>query len=252
MNKWIIGFAVTTLFLTTFVTTGFTEEPQGLQFRIAPYIWYNGINGDVTINGNKIDFEKDASDLIKAVDWGVSAQGLVQYKRFLFWGAFDYFSLSTDELDAEDRPQHGKLDTDELLYEVAVGYLVDGFFEGQTFELLAGVRVLNIDNDLTIYATGNTISKDIDLTDPIFVVRPYIPVFPSKIKNLALIPTFAIGGGGDSDLVWELFPEIQYQFTETIAGRLGYRTVGYEFDGSGDNELDLNFEGLVAGMSFTF
>ena len=75
---------------------------------------------------------------------------------------------------------------------------------------------------------------------------------PSKIKNLALIPTFAIGGGGDSDLVWELFPEIQYQFTETIAGRLGYRTVGYEFDGNGDNELDLNFEGLVAGMSFTF
>lgn len=252
MRTWIAGIAITAFLITAFASTGMTQEPQGWQFRIAPYAWLNGIEGTMTINDNDIDFDKSASDLIDAVEWGASAQGLVQYNRFLFWGAIDYFSLSTNELDVNDQPKRGKLDTEELLYEVAMGYLVDGFYEGQTFELLAGARVLNIDNDLKIYATGNTIRKDVDLADPIFIIRPYIPIFPSKIKNLTFVPTFAIGGGGDSDLVWELFPELQYQFTKTIAGRIGYRTVGYEFDGKGDNELDINFAGLVAGVAFTF
>lgn len=227
-------------------------EPEGWGFEIMPYVWFAGIEGDMTVNGRDIDFDRDAEDLFDAVEVGGSLLGVVQYNRFLFWGQVDYFELSTDELNVEDRPQGGRLDSDMLLVEAAVGYQVDGFAEGQTFDLLVGVRHLDIENDLEVFGVGRA-SRDSDATDPIFVVRPSIPLFPSKIKGLRFNPTLAIGGGGDSELVWELFPQIQYHFTPNIAMRLGYRTVGYEFDGDGnDNELDFRLAGLIFGLGGTF
>ena len=227
-------------------------EPKGWSFEIMPYVWFAGLEGDMTVNGRHIDFEKDAEDLFDALEVGGSLLGVVQYNRFLFWAQVDYFELSTDELDVEDRPQGGSLDSDMLLAEAAVGYQLDGFAEGQTFDLLVGVRHLDVENELEVFGVG-TASRDSDATDPIFVVRPSIPLFPSKIKGLRFNPTLAIGGGGDSEVVWELFPQIQYHFTDNIAMRLGYRTVGYEFDGDGnDNELDFRLAGLIVGLGGTF
>ena len=62
-------------------------------------------------------------------------------------------------------------------------------------------------------------------------------------------PTLAIGAG-DSDLVYELFPQIQYQVNENIAARIGYRRVGYKFKGDEDedNELNATLAGLIVGV----
>jgi hypothetical protein len=64
----------------------------------------------------------------------------------------------------------------------------------------------------------------------------------------------AIGGGGDSDLVYELEPQFQYQITPNVVARLGYRTVGYKFKGdhNSDNELNIRLSGLIAGVGVTF
>ena len=148
-----------------------------------------------------------------------------------------------------------------LLTEAAVGYQVDGWMEGQTFDLLVGVRNLHMENDLEVFGKGKS-SRDNDVTDPILVVRPSILVYPSKIQGLRFNPTLAIGAGGDSDLVYELQPQFQYQITENIAARLGYRTVGYKFKGDDakndnlnlteDDELNFTLSGLIAGLGVTF
>jgi hypothetical protein len=80
-----------------------------------------------------------------------------------------------------------------------------------------------------------------------------MPVFPSKIKGLRFNPILGIGAG-DSDLVYELFPQFQYQFTDMISGRLGYRTAGWKFKGDNneDNELNFSMSGLIAGIGMTF
>jgi hypothetical protein len=236
-------------------TTGFAAEPQGWKFELMPYAWLAGLSGDVTINGEKTEFDKSASDLLKAVELGGSLFGTVQYNRFVVWGQVDYFSLSTDELDVEDQPQGGKLESKMLIGEVAAGYQIDGWSEGQTFDIMLGVRALNMKTDLTVYAQGNaTMSNEQTVVDPMLVVRPSLPVFPSLIKDLRFNPTLAIGGGGDSDLVYELFPELQYNITETLSARLGYRTVGYKFKGTHneDNEKNIKLAGLVAGIGVTF
>jgi hypothetical protein len=82
-------------------------------------------------------------------------------------------------------------------------------------------------------------------------MRPSIPVLPSKIQGLRFNPTLAIGAGGDADLVYELQPQFQYQITQSVVARLGYRTVGYKFK-DGDNELNINLSGLIAGVGMTF
>lgn len=234
-------------------SAGYAAEPQGLKVELTPYVWFAGIEGDVTVNGQTADFDKSASDLFDALDVGGSLLGIVQYNRFLVWGQVDYFSLSTDELDVQDRPAGGSLDSKMTLGEVAVGYQVDGWMEGQTFDLLVGARFLHMDNELEVYGAG-TRSKTNDLADPIFVVRPSILIFPSKIQGLRFNPTLAIGGGGDSDLVYEMQPQIQYDFNDRISARFGYRRVGYKFKGDNneDNELNVALAGLILGVGVKF
>jgi hypothetical protein len=243
------------------VSTVPAAEPEGWRCELTPYLWFMGIDGDLTIRGQKADFDKSASDVFDGVDAAGSLLGVAQYDRYLFWGQVDYMSYSTENLDVQDRPQGGKFSTDTILGEAAVGYQVDGWAEGQTFDLLIGARTLHMENDLEVYGKG-TRSKDRDITDPIIVMRPSLPVLPSKIQGLRFNPTLGIGGGGDSDLVYELQPQFQYQITEKIAARLGYRTVGYRFKGDNaqnenlnltkDDELNINFSGMIVGLGVTF
>lgn len=231
-------------------------EPQGWKIETTPYLWAAGLEGDVTVNGNEVEFERSASDIFEAIDMAVSILGVVQYNRFLFWGQADYFSKSTDNLDVEDQPEGGKLESKMSLGELAVGYQFDGFMEGMTIDVLAGVRALTMDNELTIYGVGTWETEDPaqdSRVDGILVLRPSIPILPSKIDGLVFNPTLAIGAG-DSDLVYELFPQIQYQITEHVAARVGYRTVGYKIKGehNEDNEANVRMAGLTVGVGVTF
>lgn len=228
------------------------QKTEGWNFEVTPYIWYAGLEGDVTVNGEKTDFEKDASDLFKAVEAGGSLRLGASYDRIVMGALVDYFSLSTDELDVEDQPQGGKLETDMMILEGMVGYRVDGWSEGQSFVIGVGARRLDMDLDLDVYGQG-TKSKDVEVVDGMLFVLPSLPVLPSMIDGLRFNPVLAIGAG-DSDLAYEMFPQFQYQITDAVAARLGYRTVGWKFKGEDneDNELNVRLAGLIAGIGLTF
>lgn len=245
--------AMAAVVLLATAVTGFAGEPQGWKVEMTPYLWGAGLEGDLTVNGETADFEKSVSDLFKAVEVGGSLFAVVQYDRLLFWGQVDYFSLSTDKMDVEDQPKGGTLDSKMMLGEAAVGYQIDGWMEGQTFDLLLGMRGLSMENDLKVIGRG-TASDDRELIDPMLVIRPSIPMLPSKIEGLRFNVTLAIGGGGDSDLVYELFPEVQYQLNDRFAARVGYRAIGYQFKGEDneENELNIRLAGLIIGLGLTF
>ena len=118
MNMKTVGIGMVAAVLLMASSTTFAVEPQGWKVEITPYAWLAGIEGDVTVDGQKADFDKSFSDLVDAVELAGSLLGVVQYNRFLLWGQVDYFSMSTDELDVEDRPQGGSLDSDLLLGEL--------------------------------------------------------------------------------------------------------------------------------------
>jgi len=232
-------------------TAAWAADQKGWKFEITPYAWLAGLEGDITVNDNKVDFDKSFSDLFDALEVGASVRLGAEYNRFLAGALVDYFSMSTDKLDVEDQPQGGTLDTKMLLTEASVGYRVDGWAKGQSFGLMVGVRNLHVENDLTIDGVGE-FSRDNDVTDAMFYVLPSVPVFPSKIEGLRFNPVMGIGAG-DSDLAFELFPQFQYQITDNLAARLGYRTVGWKFKGDNeDNELNIRLAGLIIGLGATF
>jgi opacity protein-like surface antigen len=248
MKTRIVGVAAAVLLG---VSGAFAQEPEGWKVEVTPYAWLAGLEGDVTVKGHKADFDKSFGDLFDYVEAAGSLLTVVQYDRFLIWGQIDYFAMSSDALDVEDQPEGGKFETAMVLGELAVGYQIDGWAEGQTFDLLVGVRATHMENELEVYNRG-TFKKDGDILDPIVVVRPSMRVLPSLIDGLRFNPTLAIGAGGDSDLVYEMQPQFQYQITDNMAARLGYRRVGYRFKDDNDNELNIDMSGLIVGLGVTF
>ncbi len=226
------------------------QTTEGWSCEVTPYLWYAGLEGDLTVAGRSADFEKDASDLLDAAEFGGSLRLGASYDRFVLGALVDYFSLSTDELDEEDQPKAGTVEAKMLLTEVAAGYRVDGWSEGQSFVFALGVRNLNLENDLKSNG-GGTFSDDRDITDAMFFILPSVPLFSSRVDGLRFNPVLGIGAG-DSDLAYELFPQIQYEVTDAIAVRFGYRRVGWRFEGKGDNEFNADLAGLILGAGFKY
>lgn len=251
MRKKIVNVVFAAMVVAAFAGAAWAE-PQGWKGEIMPYLWYAGLEGDATVKGQDIEFEKSASDLVDAVEIGGSLLGVVQYDRFLVWGQVDYFSLSTDQLDAEDQPANATLESKMLLWELAAGYQIDGFMENQKFDILLGVRSMNLETSLEVDGHGEVASSDNNYTDPLLVIRPWVPLFPSMIKGLFLNPTFAIGAGGNCDLVYELFPQLEYRIKDLVAVRIGYRTVGWKYNGDRVEDLNLRMAGLIFGIGLVF
>jgi hypothetical protein len=75
---------------------------------------------------------------------------------------------------------------------------------------------LTMDNELTIYDKGTKETEDPvenSRVDGLLVLRPSLPILPSKIDRAAVQSDLG-HRRRDSELVYELFPQIQYQITE--------------------------------------
>ena len=217
---------------------------------LVPSLWVAGLSGDGTLNGRDVDYDRSSGDLLDHLEAGGSLAGKVVYRHYALGGQIDGYRLSTDALKVDGMPLDGQMDTDMVFGELAAGYVFPGWKEGQTFTLALGARYAHIANDLEINGTGN-FSHGQDRWDPILILWPSLPLFTSKIQGLSLAPAFSIGGGGDSELVYELFPQLRYQVTEHVVARFGYRSIGYRTE-NGANELDFDLAGFIAGLGATF
>lgn len=221
---------------------GFTK---GWAFEVTPYLWAAGIDADVTVRGQKANVDMDFNDLVDSVDIGGSFLGVARKDRFVMWTQFDYVGLDNNDL-GNAVPSNSRLKTDMLLLEAAAGYQFDGPFKGSKIDAMLGVRYGKFENTLTIQDAKA--KRTTELVDPMLVVRPRLPIN----DWIAFNPTIAVGGGGDSEFIYELQPQLQFQFTENIAARVGYRRLHYEFEGKGDNEFDGDIQGFIVGLGVTF
>ena len=226
------------------------QEPEGWWFEIFPTTWTVGIEGTFRVDGQEADFDKSAGDLIDYVDFGGGLLGSVNYNRWCLRAQFDYMSLSTDALEVEYRPQGGEFDSDMLFSEAAVGYWLGSLRKGGSNYVFAGLRSLHTESDLEVHGVG-TYSRENDLLDPMVGVQGSYPIFPSKIRGLRIVAMMTIGGGGDSKLIYGLQPALQYQFTENVVVRVGYRRLAWQVERD-DDEMDFSLAGLIAGLGVRF
>lgn len=218
---------------------------KGWAFEFTPYLWAVGIDGDVTVRGQKANVDMDFNDLVDSVDIGGSFLGVARKDRFVMWTQFDYVGLDNNDLD--NVPSDSRLKTNMLLLELAGGYQFNGPFKGSTIDAMIGLRYGSFENKLIIQDAKAKRTQE--LVDPMLVVRPRIPIYHDWI---VFSPTLAVGGGGDSEFIYELQPQLQFQLTENLAARVGYRRLHYKFEGKGDNEFDGDLQGFIVGLGVTF
>jgi hypothetical protein len=223
------------------------------QFEVTPYVWALGLDGNISVNNKDADFNRSFSDLVDQVDVAGSVLAVAQYQKYVGFVQADYFKLkyNNDDFDqplAQERLEEVTLD--QTFVTMAAGYQFPGFVANSWIDVMLAARVNNLKLEVKNLANR---SEDETKTywDPALVVRPSF--FLTKDKKLRFNPTLSIGGGGDSELLYELQPQFQYDFTENIGARLGYRRLYYKIEGDrGDTQLKITYDGLIAGVSFLF
>lgn len=228
-------------------------EERDLHFEVTPYLWLAALEGDAKVGEKEVDFNRSAGDMLDNLEIGGSLLCVAQYKRAVLGGQLDFFDLRTDEMKVDGKLPEGQLDTDLGIGQLVGGWQFPGWMEGQSFTVAAGVRHLRWANDLTI-GDGRVERKTFNLTDPVLVVWPTLPIFRKQIDGLALNPVFALGGGGDSEIIFEMFPQIRYRINDRFQLRCGYRTIGVRAKkkAARDNDVDVRLAGFLFGMGWTF
>jgi hypothetical protein len=58
-------------------------------------------------------------------------------------------------------------------------------------------------------------------------------------------------GAGNSDLIWQVLGAVEYSFSNSASGAIGYRYLGYDFGGHAPLD-DLALYGPILGVTFRF
>jgi outer membrane protein OmpA-like peptidoglycan-associated protein len=221
-------------------------QEQSWLFEITPYLWAAGIDGDVNVGAQKVSIKRDFKDLVDALDIGGGLMAGAGYNHFGIVTQLDYWSLDSDNLD--NSPANARLETDIFMAMLALGYRFGTDRAGRHFDVLLGARNLSMDNTLTLGPLGR-FERDKDFLDPIIMVRPSFPLG----KRWRFNPTMSFGGGGDSEKLYELQPNLTFQISEHVHLRFGYRLLHYETESdNGRTQWDGELEGFGLGIGGVF
>jgi hypothetical protein len=242
MRKVIIAAAVSAATLQAAVpATSLAEE--GCCFRITPYLWTIGIDGDIQAHGEDSNVSMDFDDILDNLDMAGSVLLEADMGRWVSYAMVDYLALDTGDVETRFRGVDADLEMESTLATVATGYRFQTG-ERSTVDLQVGIRYAQFDNQLEIEGLGQR-DADNNIYDGIVALRPRLALS----QYWYFSPTLSVGAG-DSDLTWEVSP----QFVYACCGfdiRFGYRSLNYEFE-KGSDSLDLTTSGPMLGVGFAF
>jgi hypothetical protein len=223
------------------------SDQEGLQLELTPYVWGAGIDGKVTAKGQTVHFDVSVSDLLSKVDAGFMGLAVGSYHRFVLYTDYVYVGLSNSANTDNGVlvPVNTKVDADldTTIATYAAGYRFDTFRDN-TIDVLVGQRTLGVNESLEF--PNVKLNNDASLTDTILMLRPSFR-FAEKWR---FNPTLSYGVSGDSDTTYEMSPQIQWDFSKSLAARFGYRKLFYKEGGR--DKLDISLQGLFLGVGWIF
>jgi outer membrane protein OmpA-like peptidoglycan-associated protein len=234
--------AVTGLLMATSVLSASAAEDDTWTVEFTPYLWAAGIDADVEVRDRSGSVDTSFSDILDHLDMAAAFLADAHYNAWVVRAQVDYLELSGDL-----ERGNGSLDSEMTMATLGFGYQFQGWKQGQTFDVLLGVRNLALDNTLKLDAFGK-FNNDKDFTDPIIMVQPSFQLSERWRFN----PLFSYGAGGDSEYTYELQPQVQFQAWEHVAFRVGYRKLYYKIDSDSGNAFDGSFQGPFIGIGATF
>jgi hypothetical protein len=245
-KQWFVALLAVIL-VAGFGVPAQAQTKDDWKFEVAPYLWGVGIDGSLTAeDGREAEFEYSLDDLMDRMDVTMELLATAQYKQFVGFTQIDYIRLSEDEFKqpaAQEKLE--KVTLDSSFVTLAGGYQFPTIKDSWV-DVLLGARIMFMGVEVEA-RDGWSRDESHTITDAILVLRPNFRI----TDKLRFNPTLSVGAG-DSDLVYELQPQFEYNFTKLIGVRIGYRTLGYKYTTDRETEIDVNFSGPMLGVSFNF
>ncbi len=208
-------------------------------FDVSLYGLAVGMSGDVTVRGVPADLDVGFDDILDNLEFGGMGTVRIGYERWALTTDVIYMGLGASKKGVS-------ADFDQWMVEPSLSYR---FCEG--FELLAGTRYNNLSGEIR-GPLGRNPSGTQDWWDPIVGANLSLPLggkFSFNVRG-------DIGGFGvGSDLTWQAFPYLGWQFAKWGSLQAGYRWVYMDYEtGSRTSQFkyDVLSQGAQVGFTFHF
>lgn len=216
---------------------------EGWSFKITPYLWAMGIDGDIGIGPVSVPVDVKFTDAVEDLDLGgmLSAEARNGAWGILVDGAYLKLSEEVDTFLGEFGAE-----LEQWMLQGSVVYsVVDTGSTG--FDLGAGVRYLSLDTTLNTPLDTADLNASEGIADPILVAR----LRQQITEKFYSVLYGDIGGFGVSaDLTWQLMAAAGYSFTDWFSLLAGYRALGYDYE-QDEFSLDVVENGIVIGLQFS-
>jgi hypothetical protein len=204
---------------------------------VAPYIWFEGLDGDGDVDGELYAVDADPLD-IDHYDGGGAVSVDARGERWAFLG-----SLAAVDVDQETVSVGGASDltAEQTMVEAMVGYRLTraGLY------VIGGVRSLDYDVALR---GGSNVQGSADWLDPVVGLW-----YRADAKRWGVSVAGDIGVGGDSDDTYQIASLFYIHLTRSVSLTLGYKALDmhYEDEASGFRMHTVT-KGPLAGVAFRF
>ncbi|MFN4025168.1 MAG: hypothetical protein ACK4MQ_10055 [Hyphomonas sp.] len=237
------------LVVASFVpVTAHAQITQGWSGQVTPYIWGAGLSGDVRplASGPVLEVDESVFEVLDNLDGAFFISGLAIRDDLVLLGDLSWSSSSRTESPGPGLPPV-KGSVDSLFITLAGGRRIQAQ-QDQTIDLLAGVRIWDIDAEAAALGTPFAASRTVSLTDPIIGIR-----FNRQHTNgFSTIAYGDIGGFGvGSDFTAQIAVTVNYALTENAYVSGGYRYVHLDYEKRGAL-LDIRLSGPLLGFTWRF
>ena len=227
--------------------------PEKWSFNISPYVWAASLKGTVAAVPGlpPIDVDADFKDILENLDLAAMAFVELRYGRFGGYADIIYSKVTADaDTPAQILFDDIKAESASFIGTFGVSYrpLDD---ERGFVDLLAGARVWSVDTRLELdggLLADRVIEDNQNWVDPMIGVKGRFDLGAGFFLN----GVGQVGGfGAASDLTWDVFGGVGYQFNDMISAVAGYRHLEVDYK-HGDFKYDVQMSGPIIGATIHF
>ena len=222
-------------------------QTSGWSFAVSPYAWVPGITASVDTAWGTVEVDKSSSDVLSKLDFAFMGAFEARNGR---WGLIaDLFYANLSQSRATPLGllfSRARIETEAKALSAYAAYRIHEDAR-VSVDLMAGLRVNSVDIDLSLspgLLPGQSFGIGETWVDPLIGGR-----LRFAITDHWFATAFADVGGVDigSDLTWQVFASLGYQFNERWSVQGGWRHVSIDKEIDG-RDVENDFSGPLLGF----
>jgi hypothetical protein len=237
--------------MSVFLTTGHVQAADDWGALISPYIWFAGIEGDLSLIPDAAAAEINVSPTDALNGTEASFMLMFEARKRRHGVLLDIFYSDVLQENSSIPPERLNWEASVKDTLVTVGYTYELYSsENNVIDVIGGLRYWEVDTKFSTRAGhglpgGTTVHNSKSWLDPVVGVKAKYRLGQSRFY----LAGFMGGGGaaGGSDSFYDLTANVGYQFSESIVTSIGYRVFDVDYDND-SFVYDVKQEGWLLGL----